>query len=69
VDQVSEPDRLVALRAERDGAVLSWDTHEEMAANLKEHLESEGWTVTISTNGPRRRRMPRVDRHRARWAP
>ncbi len=70
VDQVSELDRPVSPRAEKDGAVLSWETHPDMAAELKPHPESTGWEVCISTDdGPRRRRRPRIDRPPHRWAP
>ena len=63
MDRESESVRPVALRAERNGAVLSWDAHPLMAEALKLQLESEGWTVSISTeDGPRRRQRPRIDR-------
>jgi hypothetical protein len=62
VDQGSDSDRLVALHAERDGRVLSWDAHPVMAEALKHYLEAAGWTVSISTDeGPRRRMRPRID--------
>jgi hypothetical protein len=62
VEQVSDSDRPVSLYAERDGRVLSWDAHPAMAESLKEHLETSGWTVSISTDdGPRRRQRPRIE--------
>jgi hypothetical protein len=61
VHEESEPAQLVSFRAERDGRILTWDTHKLIAAALKRHLESEGWTVSISTDGPRRRRLPRIE--------
>ncbi len=64
VDQESESSQLVNFRAERDGRVLTWDTHPLLAAALKRHLESEGWTVSISTDDPRRRRLPRIEGRR-----
>jgi hypothetical protein len=53
----------VAVRAVKDGRALSWDAHPFVAEQLKAHLESEGWVVSISTDGPSRRRYPRIDRH------
>jgi hypothetical protein len=67
VDQ--ETAQRVAFRAERDGQVLSWDTHPVMAQALKLQLEAEGWEVSISTDeGPRRRLTPRIDRAHFVWA-
>jgi hypothetical protein len=62
VDQELETAEPVALRAVREGRVLSWDTHPALAASLKSRLEADGWRVTITTGeGPRRRRLPRID--------
>ena len=38
----------VALRAERGDRVLTWDAHPILIEQLKQQLESEGWTVTLS---------------------
>jgi hypothetical protein len=69
VERDVEPAEPVALRAEKDGRVLSWDTHPVVAESLKLRLESEGWQVSISTAGPRRRILPRIDRPSVRWRP
>jgi hypothetical protein len=58
----------VALRAEKDGRALSWDAHPEVADQVKTHLEAEGWEVSISTDGPARRRYPRIDRPVHHWS-
>jgi len=54
----------VALRAERGRRVLTWDAHPIVAEQLKQELESQGWTVSLSTDGPHRRRMPRMEQAR-----
>jgi hypothetical protein len=63
VDWESESDRPVALRAVKDGRILTWDAHPIMAEAAKHYLELAGWSVSISTDvGPRRREYPRIER-------
>jgi hypothetical protein len=63
VDRESDSDRLVALRAQKDGRILTWDAHPIMAEAAKHYLELAGWIVSISADvGPRRREYPRIER-------
>jgi hypothetical protein len=58
------PDRpLVGLEATRDGALLSWDLPAVSFDAVRRFLEAEGWhVVAIIGEGPRRRRVPRIER-------
>jgi hypothetical protein len=61
VDPERSDGDLVAFTATKDDEMFSWDVAAAQADSLRDHFESEGWEVAITTDdGPRRRRLPRV---------
>jgi hypothetical protein len=69
VERELERAELVTVMAERDDRVFSVDTHAALVESLRARLERDGWEVTISLDGPKRRQLPRIERRPGRWRP
>jgi hypothetical protein len=62
VQQPRQNQPLVALRATRQAALLTWDLPTELVDAVTKKLTADGWSVvTTTSDGPRRRLLPRID--------